>query len=186
MWILFRRIYLCCLVPQVGCCPEEGARRKKWYLSATSGIRVTQVCRGIVCWFIVGREDIEEDKSTLEEFFKLIRKLVQRSEAKRSENGAHNRPGDRPGWPPSRLVCTTWPPSRLVCTTCTGMARSTARSIRMVDRLARVALNWSRLTGLVDQGQGRSTGRSTNRRVLLSWTDLDSFSVFGSNPIGIF
>jgi len=153
MWILFWRIYLCCLVPQVGCCPEEGAKWKKCYLRAISGIRVTQVCCGIVCWFIVGREDIEEDKNTSEEFFKLIRKLAQRLEAKRSENGVHNRPGDRP----SRL------PSRTVCTTCTGTARSTARSIRTVDRLAQVALSWSRSTGLVDRGQGRSTEDRVDR-----------------------
>ena len=41
----------------------------------------------------------KEDKKTSEEFFKLIEKIVQRSEAKKSENGACSRPGDRPGRP---------------------------------------------------------------------------------------
>ena len=77
---------------------------------------------------------------------------------------------------------------RPVCTTCTGVSQSTARSIVAKDRsIARstdcmmVALCscWS------TEHMGRSTSRSTDRRVLAVRSRFRFFFCLESNPIGV-
>ena len=92
-------------------------------------------------------------------------KIAQRLEAKRSENGACSKPGDRRGRPPGRPVCTR----------CTGTARSTARSTVVKERLTgtvdRLAQQMSWLVpvdpwqGLVDRPVDRQTRSVSPERI---------------------
>ena len=77
--------------------------------------------------------------------------------------------------------------------TCTGLSRSTARStVEESSRPARstdlhaFALGWARSTGAVDRGMVRSTGRSTDRRVLTFLLGFGFLFWMGSNPIWVF
>ena len=94
----------------------------------------------------VGRAEIEELKGHRKSFLNSSEKIAQRSKVKKSKK--------------RNLLQVRTPPGRPVCTTCTGMTRSTARltvTKERVDRLKGTTLGWSRSTGPVDRGQGRST-----------------------------
>ena len=121
-------------------------------------------------WRIVGREEIEEMEKGSTEIGR-----------QRSMTAHCSRPGYAPGRPPGRSVekvgrppgrpveKTGRPPSRPVCTTCTGLARSTvAWNGRPPGRLteSRLLSVWVRLTARSTVDMSRSTGRSTDRRVL--------------------
>jgi len=119
------------------------------------------------------------DKNTSKEFFKLIRKIAQRSEAKRSENGAYNRPGDRPGQPPGRPMCTT----------CTGTAWSTAWSTMAKERSTTRSIDCHELLSVVPNWPDHSTDDRVPvdqpYAFCLSWMNLDFFFlIWGQIQLG--